>query len=136
MNTIGGSLINAGTGVVNSAHKPTGIFCAHDGYSGAYVTDFSSDAMVCRLSPIKGGGSMIFTDWSYFVPDLEVIALKLEPNAAGTVRLKTALRVEGATGDPPVVAIGSPFRVIDTYGRRRVLTVLKITAKLALVNYE
>ena len=123
---------------LHSTHLPMTVFVAAPGHGARLETEWvpADRALAASLRPLPDGGSVIFPEGSGELPGLTG---RLNPVRDALDRMylyATNISINDGKPQPVLIVPGEELRLTDVDGRERVVRIVAIEGRAALVEYQ
>ena len=123
---------------LHAVHLPMTVFAAAEGLEAHAERDWTpaERALHVDLSAVRGGGSVIFREGAGYVPDLPGRLDPIRDTLDRTYVHTSNIAVNGGEGKPVAVAMGEDLRLTAADGNERLVRIIEIAGRSALVEYR
>lgn len=123
---------------LHSIHQPMTVFVAADGFRAHLERGWipSQGNLHIDLIPLRDGGAVIFSKATGYVPGLEGRLNPIRDAHDRTYLYADNIAVNGGQSQPASFAFGEEMHLMDADGAERLLRVVEICGRSALVEYR
>lgn len=123
---------------LHSTHLPMTVFAAAPGYSAGHVEGWipAEGVPTIELSPIAGGGSVIFAAETGGIPGIAGRLNPIRDDLDRTYLYASNVAINGGMPQPVSFALGEPLHLMDADGHETTASVVDIVGHSALLEYH
>lgn len=123
---------------LHSTHLPMTVFAAAPGYSAGHVEGWvpAEGGPTIELSPIAGGGSVIFVEATGEIPGIAGRLNPIRDDLDRTYLYASNVAINGGMPQPVSFTLGEPLHLMDADGHEMTASVVDIVGRSALLEYH
>ena len=120
------------------AHRPITVFAASIGYTAQLERDWkpAQRPLALDLTPLPGGGSVIFPEATGNIPSLTGRLNPIRDNLDRTYLYASNIAINQGKSQPVHFTFGDDLRLTDADGREAMLRIVNVVGRSALLEYR